>query len=343
MVVCIAEDRTSCEPALRVLLSSLNAFSPGVAVWLLLERPTPGFLTWVEKFPDVSVRPFPPDDKGWNIKPSVLMAALEAGHAEAIWADSDIVFTSDFRRELEQSPPDALVGTEEALWGTPYDGDAERARAWRFDVARALPSTINTCFVRVGAHHRPLLERWRDLLRSPAYLAAQDIPLMSRPTHLVGDQDVLTALLCSRAFAHLEVSQLRRGKGIIQAFGLKGFNTKERLAALTRGMPPIIHSQQFKPWLTKSANDVGGGVYGRLNLIYLDASPYTFYASKFAGSLDGDTAWLKPRTWTGRLLRILGLQSAALTGLPLAFGFDVIFWVVSLGKPRKRAPFAGGN
>ena len=213
MVVCIAEDRTSCEPALRVLLSSLNAFSPGVPVWLLLDQPTPGFLTWLERFPDVSVRPFPAADKGWNVKPAVLLAALEAGYAEALWVDSDIVFTSDFRRALEASPPDALVGTEEALWGTPHDGDAERARGWGFEVARVLPSTINTCFLRVGAHHRPILECWRDLLRAPAYLAAQATPLMSRPTHLVGDQDVLTALLCSRAFSHLEVFQISQGQG----------------------------------------------------------------------------------------------------------------------------------
>ena len=103
-------------------------------------------------------------------------------------------------------------------------------------------------------------------------------------------------------------------------------------------MPPIIHSQQYKPWLARSADDVGGGVYGRLNLIYLDASPYTMYAIKFADSLDGDTGWLEPRTLAGRFLRLLGLGSAPLTGLPLALMFDLMFWAATLGAGRHGAP-----
>ena len=337
MVLCIAEDRVSCEPALRVLLASLEAFSPGLPVWLYLGHASPGFTAWLQRYPNVTVRPFPREDKGWNIKPTVLMEALDAGHAEAVWIDSDIVFTGDFRRALDGAPPGALVSTEESAWGTPHDGDAERARAWGFDVGRALPCTVNTCVLKVTQRHRGLLEHWKALQRSPHYLAAQELPQMSRPIHLNGGQDVLTAMLCTKEFSHVDVFLIRRGVGILQAFGLKGFTTRERIAALARGMPPIIHTQVFKPWVVKNRNDVGGGFYGALNLIYLDASPYTIHAAKYAASLDADLAWLKPRTKVGAILRLLGLGSAPLTGLPLAIVFDLVFGVARLVRPGPKS------
>ena len=341
MVICVAEDRASCEPALRVLLASLDTFSPGETVWLYLGPSSPGFVAWLERFPNLSVRPFPRGDKGWNIKPTVLLEALDAGYAEAVWIDSDIVFTGDFRRELDRAPEGALVSTEESAWGSPHDGDAERARAWGFDVARALPCTVNTCVLKVTARHHRLLERWKNLQRTPNYLAAQELPQMSRPIHLNGGQDILTAMLCTKEFAEFDVFLIRRGVGILQAFGLKGFTTRERLAALVRGMPPMIHTQVFKPWLVKSRRDVGDGVYSALNLIYLDASPYTIYAAKYAASLD-DPTWLNARTTMGRLLRLLGLGSAPLTGLPAAIAFDLVFGLAGLVRrsPKSRRPAA---
>ena len=61
----------------------------------------------------------------------------------------------------------------------------------------------------------------------------------SRGVHMVGDQDVLTALLCSEEFSDVPIEIFYRGSGIIQYFGLYGFTLRERLRCLINGLPPV--------------------------------------------------------------------------------------------------------
>ncbi len=251
MVLCIAEDRKSCEPGLRVLLASLNVFCRGVDVWLYIRNSSMWLNSWVEEFTNISIRQYPFDAEGWNVKPAMLLEALDAGYKEVVWIDSDIVITSDFRISLRNIPTSKLVVTENARWGKHSDGDAERTRAWGYSVGRTLPFSINTCLTRVSAPHREILVTWREITHSERFLEAQRMPIMERPTHMTGCQDAFQALLCSAEFKDIDLEILLIGVGITQAFGLKGFTTKERILAIFRGMPPMIHAQQFKPWLIK--------------------------------------------------------------------------------------------
>src|SRR3712207_4014819 len=110
---------------------------------------------------------------------------------------------------------------------------------------RRLPATANTSVLRVTPHHTGLLEEWRSLLRSTEYQSAQLRPWDERPTHLMGDQDVLTALLSSADFADVPVRMLRRDVDIAHCFGSAGYLPLQRVRAVVRGqrLPPLVHAQ----------------------------------------------------------------------------------------------------
>ena len=162
---------------------------------------------------------------------------------------SDIIVTGDVLKALANLDPQTLVLTEEALW-TPYgDPDGMRARMWGFKVGRVLPFALNTGVIRVTRQHHRLMVRWRELLESEPYRAAQGRDWHSRPLHMISDQDVLTALLASEEFANVPLRFLLRGKDIVQYFGPYGYTLRERLIHLSGRRPAFIHSQGPKPWL----------------------------------------------------------------------------------------------
>jgi hypothetical protein len=241
---------------------------------------------------------------------------LERGHDEIVWIDTDIVITRDIEPLFAAVPSSTLVVTEEALWGHHSDVDAQRARAWGFAVGRSLPFCINTGVVRVTACHAKLLAEWNALMERPEYLEAQTEPLVTRPHHLFGDQDVLTALLCRVDFADVDVKIFHRGEDILQLYMLKAFTTRERLQALHRGLPTFVHALGMKPWTSS-----GGG----FSASYLSTSPYTYIASQYQSDLGDNVTWVKARNPMSRLLRALGFGHPALSGMPIALGVDVAF------------------
>lgn len=330
MLICIFDDRAHCEPALRVLVASLYRHSPQLAVRLIHPPASPAFREWLKSYPNVALHTAGlPTGLGWNIKPLVLMQALDDGHDNVVWVDSDIVVTKDIAPVFAELNEHELVITEEALWGEHSDANARRAVGWGFEVGRQLPFTLNTGVVRVTPHHRDLLEAWLSCLQTDEYRGAQRIALMQRPTHLIGDQDVLTALLSWRAHSDIPLRILARGEGILQIFGLKAFTTAERWQCARRGLPAFVHSQQFKPWLAKTA--FSSGVTGILEAAYLDTSPYTMVARDYRKELTDDH-WMRARTPLGKLLRALGFGYIPATGLPLGLAFDAIYAVAAWAK-----------
>lgn len=321
--VCIAEDRRNCEPAVRLLLASLSSNCPAVDVNLFYPLADSAFLTWVEKCSQARVETAGlPSGCGWNVKPLALLRLLDEGFDEVTWIDSDVIVTRDFSREFRSLESDVFLAAEDAVGDDRDDGDAMRAHLWGLPVGRTLPFGLNSGVLRVTRYHRPLLYRWWELLQTREYKEVQRRPWRQRPVHMLGDQDVLTALLTSAEFSEIPLHILRRGRDIIQFNGVYGYSTWERIYNLVTGPPAFIHSFAGKPWL--ETWESGGGAREYLKNVYLDASPYTFSAMRFRRELGCDAQWMNAHYAFSRLLRALGLGRPELVGLPIAAVMDVV-------------------
>ncbi|WP_375396512.1 hypothetical protein [uncultured Sphingomonas sp.] len=334
LTVCIAENRDTCEPALRILVASLARECPGLPAILFCPNATEAFARWLTRFETVTLNPCALDGTWtkYDVKPVALLTALRLTGDSVLWIDSDILIARDFRPTLGSLPPDMLAVTEEALAGGHADPDGQRARQWGMPVGRTLPFTANTGVIRVTPAHRALLEAWHDLLQSDVYRAAQDRPWYERPDHLAGDQEVLTALLASRPFADIPIRFLRRGPDIVQFFGTAGYTLGERLHHLRRGLPYFIHSQGFRPWWPTPRPT--SGMAARFAWLYNALSPYTTLARNYAGALEDDS-WLKPPS---RAARLFGHRKAPLAGLPLAIIADLKRMPKMITMRFKRSP-----
>jgi hypothetical protein len=119
LVICVAEDRKSCEPSLRLLLTSLRRYSADVAIIVFCPHADAEFIDWTrgDDFGRIDLRTAPVAGAyGWNVKPQALLQLLSEGHREVVWIDSDIVATKDVRPAFAQLDSGVLVATEEALW-----------------------------------------------------------------------------------------------------------------------------------------------------------------------------------------------------------------------------------
>ncbi|MGY3604059.1 MULTISPECIES: hypothetical protein [unclassified Bradyrhizobium] len=335
MVVCAYEDRANCETGVRLLIASLCKHSPRAPVVLHFPPANAEFKRWLAQFPNVELRTHISAERlGWNIKPLVLLAALDEGHREAIWIDTDIILTKPVEELFCALDHETFAVAEESLWGTHDDSGAKRARAWGLPIGREMPFALNSCVLRATDRHRGLIERWRDLLSHKDYRAAQKImPVHHRPVHLTGDQDVLCALLCSTEFSNVPVRILRRGEAVLQIFGLKSYTIAERLQSMRYGVPAFIHAQGFKPWTDEHD---GPGIREYLHRAYYDTSPYIWIARTYRDQI-GDAGWLQSKTALGGLLRFLGFGCLPLAGLPLAFVFNLGYGTVSLVKESMKA------
>lgn len=327
MIVCIAEDRASFEVPLQLLILSLARHSPQLRVHLFYPVASAAFIRWSEGQPQVTLSTERLDGAyGWNVKPQAFLRLLELGHEDILWIDSDILVAGDVATSLSGMDRDTVGATEESLWGQIHDrkhaqwrryGDSGTLRAalWGLKPGRPLPHVLNTAVLRVTAAHRPLLQRWLQMLGSEEYRRAQAMDFFSRPIHMAGDQDVLTALLASEEFSATPLRILGRGTEILQFMGLTGYTVWERFRSMLLGMPTFIHAQAYKPWVGFPSEP---GLAAYLRAIYVDTAPYTLMAMKYRDRLDGDTRWMQPHFLLSRILRVAGLWYPPLVGLPIA-------------------------
>jgi hypothetical protein len=323
LVCCIAEDRVSCEPALRILVASLAAHCPSTRAFLFCPNASPEFARWLSKFPQATLADWPLDGAWtkYDIKPLALRTMLQRGFENVLWIDSDILVADDFLPLFAELPNHTIAVAEEALCSGHPDPDALRAKLWGMKVGRCLPFTANTGVIRVTAQHASLLERWQSLLESPIYREAQARPWQDRGLHVMGDQEVLTALLASAEFSGIPIRYLSRGRDIIQFFGTSGYTVAERLAHVRHGLPPFVHSQGFRPWWPR---DPGGTSFNKRFLsTYNDLSPYTALARQYADELV-DPDWLRPHSRLAAVMQRLVGDNAPLGGLPLALSADLV-------------------
>ena len=319
-VICVAEDRKSCESALKLLLLSLNRYNERTPVLVFYPPADQEFIDWVKTLKNISVRiTWPRGASGWNIKPHMMLDLLNEGNYEILWIDSDILVTSNVFVAIGELRDDTLVAAEECLQNQD-ETKALRAHLWGFLVKREFQFPLNSCVMRVTRKHVQLLVRWKELLESPKYQHAQRQPMNIRPRHMFSDQDVLTALLCSEEFHDVPVKILRRGYDIIQYYGEMGFTLAERIICMLKGMPTFLHQQGSKPWHANPHEKLNG-LRGQFITAYLDLSPYTMVAMD--PSAKPIHAWMEARSKLSSLLRVIGLGSPPLTGLPLAVVFDL--------------------
>jgi len=321
-VICIAEDRLSCEPSVRLLLMSLHRHCGNQKIELFYPPADKTFRSWLEQFPAVNLNATPvPGAWGWNVKPQAILTLFARGYDDVLWIDSDILITRSFEKDFRGLPPTIMVLTEEALYGAHEDPNGLRARLWGLRVGRSLPFTANTAVLRATTIHINLLRRWISFLEDAEYREAQRKDWFERPAHLYGDQDVLTALLASEEYADVPVKFLRRGKNIIHFFGPCGYTVSERFYNVVYGMPPFIHSQVVKPWLKDDAGELTGWRQP-FNSLYLQLSPYTISARKYRRRVS-DAGWMNATSLLGKVLRVCGFYYPPLTGLPLAIAADI--------------------
>jgi hypothetical protein len=135
---------------------------------------------------------------------------------------------------------------------------------------------------------------------------------------MVGDQDVLTALLGSERFRDIPVSFLRRGRDVIYNFGPSGYTPTERIANLFNPAPPFVHCSGPKPWEAPARVSLLGNRKTYYKRLGLELADYSRVARRYREYFDGDDIAFDLTTWPARVLHLLLGKWSPLVGLPLA-------------------------
>jgi hypothetical protein len=286
------EDRPRAIIGLKLAILSLQRHSPQLMVKVTVPGASTRVRDWLADQNNVDLVNVPLSGEGWNIKASLLLAHLDSGVRWPVWMDADVVVTGDLGALLTSCPCDALVATEDVWWSR-ENGTAARTLAWGLAPGRVLPTVANTAVVAVKPAHRPVLTAWGRMLNDPGYLAAQQRPWHERPLHHWGDQEVLTALLGSEAFADIPVHLLKRDVEIAQCYSAGSLGPRARLALRRSGrLPVLIHAMGAKPWLR--APRLGMPLSHRLlEEGHRQLGLYTCIARAYREQLDEDTDWLE--------------------------------------------------
>jgi hypothetical protein len=310
---CLCEDRKAEEAGLRLAICSIRRHCGDATICLYRGDPSPDFARWLRNYQVTLIPHVPAGSSSWNCKPHALLPLLQDGHREVVWLDSDVLIGRDCR-SLLQEWGESELGICEEYQGALNPGSELRTRGWNLPLGRSFARTLNTAVLRVTPYHAPILERWQAMLSDSRYVPWQSRPLVERPQHCWGDQDVLNALLGSVEFANIPVNVLRTGREIIHCNSLTSFSVSERLRCLTAPIPYFIHGQGAKPWVVLDAKyRAGFPLHQRL---VQELSPYRVLARKYENEMDCECEWMRVNSWLGCLLGGLGCGHYALRGLP---------------------------
>lgn len=325
MLVCIHEDRVEHILGVKLAIVSLLKHCPNFSILVSFPYAPVSFRVWINSLPQVKLLDAPRLAKlGWNIKPTLLLHCLKE-NAHVLWMDADIIVNRDFRQRFSTLDNKTLVVAPEYYWG-PEQGGNHRARVWGLKLGRKLSATVNTGIVRATPDHLDLLTAWQTLLKHPAYIEAQNQPTEKRPLAMVGDQEVLSALLGSENFSHIPIDFLQRGTEIAQCLGAAGYTPVERLSSTVGNSPMFIHAMGGKPWrrtfYLAMAQTEKRSLRSRWRTYYdslhLELSPYITVARQYQNQLDEVTDWMKIDSIPARFLAILFLGNPYLQELPLS-------------------------
>lgn len=304
MEVCIYEDRAVNLVGVKLLILSLERYEPSWAIRLFTPDAPVAFRAWVSR--RANVRPdynWVSGADGWNVKPKLLRRLVEEHGDCTLWLDSDLIVTGALGPMLANSAPETLIVAEEEPWQR-FAGSLHRTSAWGLEPGRVIPTSVNSCVVRVSSHHQELLKDWEAMLARPDYKQMQQLPWNERPFTMIGDQDALCALAGSHKYFELQVGFLRQGRDVAHCFNEDGYTCTHRLSRAFRGLPPLLHAQGEKPW--KQAQ-------GRK--LHLELSPYRYAALAYESELNpSERDWLHPNSYLGRLLHMAALGEPNLGG-----------------------------
>jgi hypothetical protein len=328
---CSYENRPEALDGLILMVESVCQVDPEIRLHLTVPEAPEAVQACAKRHSQVVVSAAPPDGvAGWDVKPRLLLQELEAGAADAVWLDADLIVTRSLTQTLREFPPTALLVAEE--WDRPPA--VHVAQLWDWPSARPV-RPVNSCFIRATPVHRPLLQRWREMTRAPRYREAQARPFEQRPWYLASDQVLLTALLGSAEFAGIQGDYLNVGRHIVQCAGSSGYRPIHRLLDLGRGLPPLIHCIGRKPWMDQPEQR---RLRRYLLDLAVDVSPYVLAARRVACEIGTRPPWVKPRTSLGSLLRTLGAGHPGLAGMPLAIMQALGQGLGRLRRFRRRTP-----
>jgi hypothetical protein len=325
-VLCLHEDRPKSLIGAKLAILSVRARCPELPILLSCPEPPDDLLKWAETVSRLQVASWPElRNEGWNVKATLLLRLLDAGFEQVIWLDSDIIVHRDILTEIVALPLETFCAIEETYWGQ-TQGTAPRTKAWGFEVARSLNSTVNSGVLRATRFHIPLLKAWMQLLQHPKYRAAQAVGVPTDcPLHMVTDQDALTALIGSRDFADVRVLLLKRGRDIAQCHGSGGFTPWERARCVVKGLPSLVHSMGPKPWNRDASPPAvrlnASALRKWLEYLHMELFPYSVLAQDYADATGEDLHWARPVSVPGKLSSVLTGNSPVLREFPLSI-FD---------------------
>ncbi|OUC11641.1 MAG: hypothetical protein B0A82_25880 [Alkalinema sp. CACIAM 70d] len=317
VLVCLYEDRPQQIPGIKLTILSLTKHHPHLPISLICPIIDTQFHHWLSKYPQVSLRTDRPSGAGsYNVKPTVLIAGLQSGAEECIWLDTDVLVNHSIL-DLVTAPPETIIVTQDP-WET-ASGSSYRAGSWGFVVGRDLPGSLNSSVIRVTHQHQALLQHWLELTQQPEYLAAQKQPAHQRPSHLLSDQDLLSALLASQDYAHFPVKRLFHGRDILQHHGAGAYTLKERSQTIFNKLPPFLHAMgSVKPWQVNEHPSPFTNFRQYYERVYLELSPYVHVARQYRQLMEEPTPWMDVQTLAGKLSTLLWLNQPSLKGITQA-------------------------
>jgi hypothetical protein len=313
-LVCLYEDRPYQIAGLKILLLSLERYCSYWPIRLRFPDIPKSFRAWLQRFSQVRLHEERlPSSGSYDVKPSVLLDGLASGADTCLWLDTDILVNRnlDFVTSMQ---PDTIVATQDP-WEYP-DGSTHRCATWNLIEGRSLPGPLNSSVIRVSKQHEVLLDAWRQVLLTEAYVAEQAKPVARRNQHLLSDQDAFSALLASQEFASIPVVRLLHSGEILQHHGAGAYRLRHRWSNLKQGMPPLIHAMgSVKPWRMPDRPSLFSSSRDYYERTYLELSPYVHYARQYRSLLDEDACWLDTQTLPGRVGSIMALNRPQLKGV----------------------------
>jgi hypothetical protein len=318
MQVCLYEDRPRQIVGLKVLLLSLERHCPAWTVRLRFPCIPDAFREWLRRFPRVELQEEPLSSSGsYNVKPAVLLDGLASGAERCLWLDTDVLVNGSLGFVADAPVETILVSQDPWEYA---DGSTHRCETMGLASGRSLPGPLNSALVRVTRQHEMLLQAWLALVATDRYLAEQRTPVDRRNPHILGDQDMLSALLASREFADIPVVRLLHGREMLQHHGAGAYPPRHRWANLTHGMPPLIHAMgTIKPWAMPERPAFLRAPRDYYERTYLELSPYVHFAKEYRSELGGEEeGWLETRTVAGKLCTLAAWNRPAIKGVTQA-------------------------